>query len=79
MNYFLKKFDNKNNKFIIKKVINFHVYQLNILFDINNIFYVFLLRSADTNLLLSQIITDIQPSIIISEDGEKKYEMKKIL
>jgi hypothetical protein len=52
---------------------------LNISPEINNIFYVFLLRLAGINPLLSQIVIDIQPPAIISEDGEKEYEVKKIL
>jgi hypothetical protein len=47
--------------------------------DIDNIFHVFLLRLADTDSLPSQIVIDIQPPAIISKNGEKEYEVKKIL
>jgi hypothetical protein len=59
--------------------VNSHAYRLNTLSNIDNIFYVFLLRPTSTNPFLSQIIAEAQPPAIISEDSEEKYEVKEIL
>jgi hypothetical protein len=74
-----KKLNDKNKKFIIIKVVNSHAYRLDTPFNIDNVFYVFLLRPADIDLFLSQMVAEVQPPAIISENNKEKYEVEEIL
>ncbi len=73
-----KKFDVKNDKYIIVKKINSHSFCLNTLLSIHNVFHSVMLQSAVMNTLFSQCTTDSQPSSQIVSD-EEKFEIKKIL
>jgi hypothetical protein len=53
-----KKFDDKNGKFTIIEIVNSHAYRLDILPGIDNVFHVSLLRPADIDPLLSQMVTE---------------------
>ncbi len=73
-----KKFDVKNDKYIIVKKINSHSFCLNTLLSIHNVFYSVMLQSAVINALSSQCMTDSQPSSQIVSD-EEEFKIKKIL
>ncbi len=77
-NCLCKKFDVKNNKYIIVKKINSHSFCLNTLLSIHNVFYSVMLQSAVMNALSSQYMTDSQPSPQIVSN-EEEFEIKKIL
>jgi len=57
-NHLYKKFDVKNDKYIIVKKINSHSFCLNTLSDIHNVFHSVMLQSAVMNALSSQCMTD---------------------
>ncbi len=77
-NHLCKKFDVKNDKYIIVKKINSHSFCLNTPSDIHNVFHFVMLWSAVMNALSSQCMTDSQLlSQIVS--NEKEFEIKKIL
>jgi len=78
MNCLCKKFDAKNDKYIIVKKINSHSFCLNTLLSIHNVFHSVMLWSAVMNALFSQCTTDSQPSSQIVSD-EEEFEIKKIL
>jgi len=77
-NHLCKKFDVKNDKYIIVKKINSHSFCLNTLSGIHNVFHSVMLQSAVINALFFQCTTDSQPSSQIVSD-EEKFEIKKIL
>ncbi len=78
MNCLCKKFDVKNDKYIIVKKINLHYFCLNTLLSIHNVFHFVMLQSAVMNALSSQCMTDPQPSSQIVSN-EEEFEIKKIL
>ncbi len=78
MNHLCKKFDVKNDKYIIVKKINSHSFCLNTLSGIHNVFHSVMLQSAAMNALSSQHTTDSQSSSQIVSD-EEEFEIKKIL
>jgi len=73
-----KKFDVKNDKYIIVKKINSHSFCLNTLSDIHNVFHFIMLQSAVMNTLSSQCTTDSQFSSQIVSNKEE-FKIKKIL
>jgi len=73
-----KKFDVKNDKYIIVKKINSHSFCLNTLSGIHNVFHSVMLWLAVMNALSSQHMTDSQPLSQIVSD-EKEFEIKEIL
>jgi len=73
-----KKFDVKNDKYIIVKKINSHSFCLNTLSDIHNVFHFIMLQSAVMNTLSSQCTTDSQSSSQIVSNKEE-FKIKKIL
>ena len=73
-----KKFNAKNDKYIIVKKINSHSFCLNTLLSIHNVFHSVMLQSAVMNALFSQCTTDSQSSSQIVSD-EKEFKIKKIL
>jgi len=77
-NCLCKKFDVKNDKYIIVKKINSHSFCLNTSSDIHNMFHSVMLQSAVINALSSQCMTDSQPlsQIVINEE---EFEIEKIL
>ena len=74
-----KKLDDKNGKFTVIEVVDSHAYRLDTPPGIDNVFHVSLLRPAGTDPLPSQIVTDVQPPAIITEDGEEEYVVEEIL
>jgi len=77
-NHSCKKFDVKNDKYIIVKKINSHSFCLNTSLSIHNVFHSVMLQSAVMNALSFQCTTDSQPlSQIVS--NEEKFEIEKIL
>ena len=64
-----KKLDQKNAKYIVKKVLNSHSMKLNTLKDINDVFYVNKLYMANTDPLFSQPVDNTQPPSI-QDDNE---------
>jgi len=73
-----KKFNVKNDKYIIVKKINSHSFCLNTSSGIHNVFHFVMLQSAVMNALSSQCMTDSQPpSQIVS--NEEEFEIEKIL
>ncbi len=78
MNHLCKKFDVKNDKYIIVKKINSHSFCLNTLLSIHNVFHSVMLQSAVMNALSSQCMTDSQPLLQIVNNKEE-FEIKKIL
>ncbi len=78
MNYLCKKFNVKNDKYIIVKKINSHSFCLNTLLSIHNVFHSVMLQLAVMNALSSQCTTDSQPSSQIVSN-EEEFEIKKIL
>ncbi len=73
-----KKFDVKNDKYIIVKKINSHSFCLNTLLSIHNMFHFIMLQSAVMNALSSQCMTDSQSSPQIVNDKEE-FKIEKIL
>ncbi len=78
INHLCKKFDVKNDKYIIVKKINSHSFCLNTLLSIHNVFHSVMLQSAVMNTLSSQCMTDSQSSSQIVSNKEE-FEIKKIL
>ncbi len=78
INHLCKKFDVKNDKYIIVKKINSHSFCLNTLLSIHNVFHFVMLQSAVMNALSSQHTTDSQPSSQIVSD-EEEFEIERIL
>ncbi len=78
MNCLCKKFNVKNDKYIIVKKINSHSFCLNTLLSIHNVFHSVMLQSAVMNVLSFQCTTDSQPlSQIVS--NKEEFEIEKIL
>jgi len=77
-NCLCKKFDAKNVKYIIVKKISSHLFCLNTLLSIQNMFHSVMLQSAVMNTLSFQCTTDSQPLSQIVSD-EEEFEIKKIL
>ena len=73
-----KKFDAKNVKYIIVKKISSHLFCLNTLSDIHNVFHSVMLQSAVMNALFSQHTTDSQLSSQIVSNKEE-FKIRKIL
>jgi len=78
MNHLYKKFNVKNDKYIIVKKINSHSFCLNTLSSIHNVFHFVMLQSAVMNTLSSQCMTDSQSSSQIVSN-EEEFKIKKIL
>jgi len=73
-----KKFNAKNVKYTIVKKISSHLFCLNTLSGIHNVFHSVMLQSAVMNALSFQHMTDSQPlSQIVS--NEEEFEIEKIL
>ena len=53
-----KKLNQKNAKYIVKKVLNLHSIKLDTPKDINNIFHINKLYTTSTDLLFSQSVDD---------------------
>ena len=83
INRSMKKLDICHMKFTVLKCIESHAYQLNMLFEIKNVFHIYLFWSAHEDSFLSQIQTDWQLlSIIINNNNNnknKKYTVKRII
>jgi len=73
-----KKFDAKNVKYIIVKKINSHLFCLNTLLSIHNVFHSVMLQLTVMNALSSQHTTDLQSSSQIVSN-EEEFKIKKIL
>ena len=77
-----KKLSDKfNGPFPITKIINPHVYKLELLHDwtIHPIFHTNLLRPGSDDLLPGQLTTPPPPVFIIDDKGQDTWEMTKIL
>jgi hypothetical protein len=72
-----KKFDAKNDKYIIVKKINSHSFCLNTLLSIHNVFHSVMLQSAVMNALFLSVWQTHNLSQIVS--NEEEFEIKKIL
>ena len=59
--------------------IDLHIYKLNTFSEIDNIFYIWLLRSIADNSFLSQCHADWQSSVLIINNDGKEYKIKAIL
>ena len=64
--------------------IESHVYYLNTFSEIDNVFYIYLLQSVHDDLFLSQVQTDWQSSVLLTEvnenkDAHEKYVVEEIL
>jgi len=73
-----KKFDVKNVKYTIVKQISSHLFCLNTLLEIYNVFHSVMLQSAAIDSLSSQHITDLQ-SLSQIVTNEEEFKIKKIL
>ena len=73
-----KKLNQKNAKYTIKKILNSHSIKLDILKDINNIFYINKLHTTNTDPLFSQSVNNTQPPSIQNNDKDKQI-IKKII
>ena len=73
-----KKFDWKNAKYIVKKVINSYLIKLDISRGINNSFHIDKLRLVNNNLFFSQLVDDSQSSLI-QKNNMKEFIIKDIM
>ena len=73
-----KKLDSKNAKYTVLEVISNHNYRLDTPPGIHNVFHASLLKRAAADPFLNQRQNDSRPPVIIV-DGEKEWEVKRIL
>ena len=73
-----KKFNQKNTKYIIKKVINSYLIKLDISKGFNDVFHVDKLYLANIDPLSSQSGDDVQ-SFSIQKDGEEGFVVENIM
>ena len=73
-----KKFDWKNTKYIVTKVLSSHAVRLDISDGAYSLFHINLLRSAATDPRPSQVIPDSQPEPIVI-NGAKEWEIKHVV
>jgi len=73
-----KKFDWKNAKYTITKVLSSHAVRLDIPGDAYSLFHIDLLRPAATDPRSSQVVPDPQPEPIVI-NGAKEWEIKHVV
>ena len=73
-----KKFDWKNGKYTVLKVISSHSYRLDTLLRIHNVFHVSLLKRAADDPFLNQRQGDFRPPVVIV-NKEEEWEVERVL
>ena len=73
-----KKFDWKNVKYTVLKVISNHNYKLDTPPGIHNVFHASLLKCAAADPFLNQRQNDLRPPVIMV-DREEEWEVERIL
>ena len=73
-----KKFDWKNIKYIIKKIINSYSVKLDMFKGFNNVFYVDKLCLINIDFFLSQFVSNVQ-FFLIQKDEEEGFVIEDIM
>ena len=74
-----KKLDAQHTQFTVVETIGSHMYHLDTLPDIHNVFHTWLLQPTASDPFPSQHQPDLQPPTIIGEFGDEEWEIEEIL